>query len=185
MRSEKPGKEINTSSNSPCFDLSLDPLCTRNLKAPSTTLTTAMDANLAAAILSLEHTYKSITYTCVGQGLPKDSFEYDTHPENFFPPKSSKTPKGGAAPEQPQVEKKPAAWWKAPCAFRGLNQSGAISDLQLRLKVAKKKMLLELKEAETQLNKNLRRNPRPLKIIRERPSNPWSRGPPKILADFG
>jgi hypothetical protein len=116
-----------------------------------------MDTNLAAAVPPLEHTYKSITYTCVGKGLLKDGFEYDAHPEKFFPPKSYKTPKGGAAADSPPVEKKPAAWWKAQCAFRGLNQSGAISDLQLRLKDAKKKMLPELKEAETQLNKEFKK----------------------------
>ncbi len=112
---------------------------------------------LASAIPPLEHTYKSVTYTCIGQGLLKDGFEYDAHPEKFFPPKPSKTATGGVTSDPSQVEKKPAAWWKAQCAFRGLNQSGAISDLQLRLKDAKKKMLPELKDAETQLNKEFKK----------------------------
>ena len=64
-----------------------------------------MDANLAAAIPPLEHTYKSITYTCVGEGLLKEGFGYDAHPEKFFPSKSSKASKGGTAPEPPRVEK--------------------------------------------------------------------------------
>jgi hypothetical protein len=55
------------------------------------------------------------------------------------------------------VEKKTVAYWKAQCAFRGLNQSGAISDLQLRLREAKKPMLPELKEAEKELNKQFKK----------------------------
>jgi hypothetical protein len=116
-----------------------------------------MAATSTGDIPPLEHTYKAITYTCAGQGLLKDGFEYDAHPEKFFPPKSSKAAKEGAPVEAPHVEKKPAAWWKAQCAFRGLNQSGAINDLQLRLKEAKKKMLPELKEVETQLNKEYKK----------------------------
>lgn len=110
----------------------------------------------ASAIPALEHTYKSITYTCLGGGLLKDGFVYEARPEKFFPPKPSKASKVGAAQDVRQVEKKPVAWWKAQCAFRGLNQSGAISDLQLRLRDAKKKMLPELKEAETRLNKEFK-----------------------------
>lgn len=116
-----------------------------------------MEATLTVDIPPLEHISKAITYTCTGQGLLKDGFEYDAHPERFFPPKPSRAAKDGAPVEAPHVEKKSAAWWKAQCAFRGLNQSGAINDLQLRLKEAKKKMLPELKEVETQLNKEYKK----------------------------
>jgi hypothetical protein len=107
---------------------------------PSVTFKAAMDA---AAIPQLEHIYKSITYTCVGQGLLKEG--------KFFLPSPQRSPKKKLLKIHNKVEKKPAAWWKAQCAFRGLNQSGAISDLQLRLENAKKKMLPRLKDAETQL----------------------------------
>jgi hypothetical protein len=99
----------------------------------------------------IEHTFKSIKYTCAGEGIYKDGYLYDPHPEKFFPPK---TTKAGAEPKE--VEKKPVAYWKAQCAFRGLNQSGATSDLQLRLREAKKKILPELKAAETRLNKEFK-----------------------------
>ena len=50
------------------------------------------------------------------------------------------------------------AYWKAQCAFRGLNQTGAIADLQLRIREAKKPMLPELKEAEKEINKEFRKS---------------------------
>ncbi|TAQ87993.1 hypothetical protein B7494_g3675 [Chlorociboria aeruginascens] len=104
----------------------------------------------------IEHTYKSITYTCTGEGLYKEGYHYDAHPEKFFPPKVPKHLK--PPPTEPkEVEKKPVAYWKAQCAFRGLNQSGAISDLQLRIREAKKKMLPELKMAETELNREFKK----------------------------
>jgi hypothetical protein len=97
-------------------------------------------------IPAIEYTYKSIKYTCSGEGLYKDGYLYDAHPEKYFPPrKATSVPK--------EIEKKPVAYWKAQCAFRGLNQTGAINDLQLRLREAKKPMLPELKDAEKMLNK--------------------------------
>lgn len=74
----------------------------------------------------LEHTYKSIKYTCSSKGLCKDEYLYDPHAEKLIPPK---TTKAGAEPKE--LEKKPVAYWKAQCAFRGLNQSGSINDLQV------------------------------------------------------
>lgn len=94
----------------------------------------------------LKHTYKSVTYTCAGEGLCKDNYTYDPHAERALPTKKSDSRNAKVA------EKKPAAWWKAQCAFRGLNQSGSISDLQSRLREAKKKMLPELKALESQMN---------------------------------
>jgi len=100
----------------------------------------------------LEHVHKSLKFTCAGEGLFKDDIPYDPHPEKFFPPKATK-----ANPQPKEVEKKPVAYWKAQCAFRGLNQSGAISDLQLRLREAKKKILPELKAVETELCKEFKK----------------------------
>lgn len=93
-------------------------------------------------IPAFEHIYKAIKYTCSGEGLYKDGYSYDSHAENLIPPKSAKA-------EPKELEKKPQAHWKAQCAFRGLNQSGSINNLQLRLREAKKKLLPELKIAET------------------------------------
>lgn len=99
-----------------------------------------------------EHTHKAIKYTCSGEGLYKDGYAYDPHAEKLIPPKSAK-----AGAESKELEKKPQTYWKAQCAFRGLNQSGSINDLQLRLREAKKKLLLELKIAETELNKEFKK----------------------------
>lgn len=103
-------------------------------------------------IPAIEHTFKSIKYTCSGEGLYKDGHPYDPHAEKLIPPKSTKA---GAKPTE--LERKPVAYWKAQCAFRGLNQTGAINDLQLRLREAKKKMLPELKAAESELNKEFKK----------------------------
>jgi len=100
----------------------------------------------------IEHTHKSIKYTCSGEGLYKDGYLYDAHAEKRIPPKSAK-----AGAELKELEKKPVAYWKAQCAFRGLNQSGSINDLQVRLREAKKKILPELKSAETELNKEFKK----------------------------
>jgi hypothetical protein len=100
----------------------------------------------------LDHIHKSLKFTCSGEGFLKDDIAYDPHPEKFFPPKATK-----ANPQPKEVGKKPVAYWKAQCAFRGLNQSGAIGDLQLRLREAKKKILPELKAAETELNKEFKK----------------------------
>ena len=77
----------------------------------------------------IERIHKSIKYTCTGKGLYKDGYLYNAHPP--LPPKTIK-------PGAPEVEKKPVAYWKAQCAFRGLNQTSAIADLQLRTREAKK-----------------------------------------------
>ena len=77
----------------------------------------------------------------------------DAHAEKLIPPKTTKasvTPK--------EIEKKPLAYWKAQCAFRGLNQTGAIADLQLRIREAKKKIQPEIKSVETELNKDFKKN---------------------------
>lgn len=98
----------------------------------------------------LEHTHKGVRYTCAGAGLLKDGHAYDAHAEKFLPLRN------GAAAHP--VEKKLVAWWKAQCAFRGLNQTGAINDLQLRLREAKATMLSELKTAQTELNRQYKKN---------------------------
>jgi hypothetical protein len=70
-------------------------------------------ADLHPTITSpLEHTYKLIKFTCSGEGLYKDL------PKKFFTPKTTKTES-----EPKEVGKKPVAFWKAQCAFRGLNQN--------------------------------------------------------------
>jgi len=106
----------------------------------------------AIVIPPLEHVHKSLKFSCSGEGLLKDGIPYDPHPERFLPPKATK-----ANPKPKEVDRKPVSYWKAQCAFRGLNQSGAISDLQLRLREAKKKILPELKIAETELNKDFKK----------------------------
>jgi hypothetical protein len=52
----------------------------------------------------IEHIYKSIKYTCAGEGLYKDDFPYEPHPQKFFPPKATK-----ANPEPKEAEKNPVA----------------------------------------------------------------------------
>lgn len=98
----------------------------------------------------LEHTHKGVRYTCLGDGLLKDGHLYDAHPEKFYPPRN------GTGSQI--VEKKSASWWKAQCAFRGLNQTGAINDLQLRMREAKATMLPELKTAQTELNRQYKKS---------------------------
>lgn len=105
---------------------------------------------------ALERTFKSVKYTCKGEGLLKNGHPYESKLEKFLPPK---TIKAGAEPKEP----KPAAWWKAQCAFRGLNQTGAIADLQMRLRESKAKMLPELKEIERDLNKQIKKDNKPSK----------------------
>lgn len=95
----------------------------------------------------LEHMHKGVRYTCAGEGLLKDGHAYDAHPEKFFPPRNNTG----------YVEKKLVAWWKAQCAFRGLNQTGAIADLQLRLREAKTTMLPDLKTVQTKLNREYKK----------------------------
>lgn len=99
----------------------------------------------------LEHKFRSVTYTCSGEGLYKDGHPYDPRAERLLPPKGSKPGNTN------NIETKPAGWWRAQCAFRGLNQSGSIADLQLRLRDAKKKMIPELKAAETKLNREFKK----------------------------
>jgi hypothetical protein len=67
----------------------------------------------------LEHTHKSIKYTCSGEGLYKEGYIYDPHAEKLIPPKTTK------AGVEPKELEKPVAFWKAQGAFRGLNQSGS------------------------------------------------------------
>ncbi|KAM0158955.1 hypothetical protein ACHAQE_000726 [Botrytis cinerea] len=100
-------------------------------------------------ILPFEHKFKSVTYTCSGEGLHKDGHSYDPHAEKSIPPKGQKPDKS--------IGTKPAGWWRAQCAFRGLSQTGSITDLQSRLKGAKKEMVPELKTAESQLNKDFKK----------------------------
>ena len=102
-------------------------------------------------IFPLEHTYRSVKYTCSGEGLYKDGYLYDAHAEKLIPPKTTK-----ASVIAKGIEKKPLAYWKAQCAFRGLSQTGAIADLQLRLREAKKKILPEIKSIENELNKDFK-----------------------------
>lgn len=106
---------------------------------------------IMSEIEPLVHTFKSITYTFAGEGLRKDGHAYDANPEKLIH-KDGKTNSKDAP-----IEKKSVAWWKAQCAFRGLNQSGSISDLQLRIRESKKKILPELKDAEKELAKEYKK----------------------------
>jgi hypothetical protein len=72
---------------------------------------------------------KLIKFTCSGEGLYKDL------PKKFFTPKTTK-----AESKPKEVGKKPVVFWKARCAFGGLNQTRAINDLQLRLREASQKI---------------------------------------------
>ncbi|TGO30982.1 hypothetical protein BPAE_0002g00740 [Botrytis paeoniae] len=96
-----------------------------------------------------EHRFKAVTYTCSGEGLRKDGHSYDPHVEKLIPPKGQKLGNG--------IGTRPAGWWKAQCAFRGLKQTGSVADLQSRLGGAKKEMDPELKAAESQLNKDFKK----------------------------
>ncbi|KAF5879556.1 uncharacterized protein Bfra_006765 [Botrytis fragariae] len=96
-----------------------------------------------------EHRFKAVTYTCSGEGLRKDGHSYDPHVEKLIPPKGQKLGNSIGA--------KPAGWWKAQCAFRGLKQTGSVADLQSRLGGAKKEMDPELKAVESQLNKDFKK----------------------------
>ncbi len=62
----------------------------------------------------------------------------------------------GAKPKE--LEMKPVAYWKAQCAFRGLNQTGAIVNSYFRLREVKKKIHLELKSVESELNQKFKKN---------------------------
>jgi len=64
----------------------------------------------------MEHTYKSIKYTCAGEGLYKAGFLYDPHPREVLPAQGYENQS-----RKKEVEKTPVAYWKAQCAFRGLN----------------------------------------------------------------
>lgn len=56
-------------------------------------------------IPAMETTYKSIKFTCSGEGLYKDGYLYDCHAEKLIPPKTTK------AGSEPKVyEKKPVAY---------------------------------------------------------------------------
>ncbi|KAI9646549.1 hypothetical protein NHQ30_004542 [Ciborinia camelliae] len=96
----------------------------------------------------LEYKFKCVIYTCSGKGLCKDGYYYDPHATKLLPPKDHKSG------NKNDIERKPVGWWKAQCAFRGLSQSGSIADLQSRLREAKKKIMPELKTAESKLNKD-------------------------------
>jgi len=130
----------------------------------------------------LEYVRRSLKFTCCGEGLYTDDWLYDAHPEKFFPPRATKTNL-----HHKEVERKPTSYWKVQCAFRGLNQSGAIPDLQLRFREAKKKILPELKAAETQLNKEFKKKNKAsrdaswnsLKTVEQKAKA----NPPKFLAE--
>ncbi|KAF7957631.1 hypothetical protein EAE96_003205 [Botrytis aclada] len=100
-------------------------------------------------ISPIEHRFKAVTYTCSGEGLRKDGHSYDPHVKKLIPPKGQKL--GNS------IGTKPAGWWKAQCAFRGLKQTGSIAELQSRLGGAKEEMDPELKAAESQLNKEFKK----------------------------
>ncbi|MCJ1301049.1 hypothetical protein MMC08_003848 [Hypocenomyce scalaris] len=108
-------------------------------------------------ISPLQVTWKSATFTCSGDGLLKDGHKYDTQVEKNFPLlEPARTKAGKIAARQPQIQKQPAAYWKAQCAFRNLTQSGRISDLQERLRHADAAMNEELAKLEKQLNAQFR-----------------------------
>ena len=110
-------------------------------------------------ISPLQVTWKSVTFTCSGNGLLKDGHKYDSQVEKNFPLlKPARTKTGKTAARQPQIQKQPAAYWKAQCAFRNLTQSGRISDLQERLRHADAAMNEELTKLEKQLNAEFRTN---------------------------
>ncbi|PVH79192.1 hypothetical protein DL98DRAFT_655604 [Cadophora sp. DSE1049] len=89
-------------------------------------------------IYSLEHTSKSVKFTCSGEGLYKNGYLYGSHAEKLIPPKNTK-----ASAVSKQVEEK---------------KTGAIADLQLRLREAKKTILPEIKSVETELNKEFKKS---------------------------
>lgn len=62
--------------------------------------------------------------------------------------RSSSHPRRPKAMAEPMVlEKEPVAYWTPHCAFRGLDQSGSINDLQIRLREAKSELNKETKKS--------------------------------------
>lgn len=105
----------------------------------------------------LQATWKSASYTCSGDGLSKDGYKFDPQYERFLPLlEPVRTKAGKVAVRQPNIPKKPAAYWKAQCAFRSLTQSGTIADIQDRLRNVDALMTPELAKIEKELNKEFR-----------------------------
>lgn len=105
----------------------------------------------------LQATWKSASYTCTGDGLLKHGHKYDPHYERYLPLlEPLRTKAGKIAVRQPNISKKPAAYWKAQCAFRNLIQSGSIADIQGRLRVADASLIPELAKIEKDLNREFR-----------------------------
>lgn len=106
----------------------------------------------------LRVTSNSYSFTCSGEGLLHDGYRFDPTVEKYLPLlEPLRTQKGTIRVKQPWVEKKPAAYWKAQCAFRNLIQSDSISNLQERLREGPRKMSAELAKIEKRLDKEFRK----------------------------
>ncbi|KAI9789406.1 MAG: hypothetical protein M1816_006066 [Peltula sp. TS41687] len=101
---------------------------------------------------------KGCEYECAGDGLLRNKQSFQSDLTDYLPLLEPKRTKAGAiAARQPQPIKKNKDWWQAQCAFRGLSQSGNLSQLQDRLRGAdSKRMSTDHLEAEVKLNRDFR-----------------------------
>lgn len=97
-------------------------------------------------------------YNCSGDGLLRNGHAFQSDLTDYLPLLEPKRTKGGSiAARQPTPIKKTRDWWQAQCAFRGLAQSGNVSQLQDRLRWAdSKSMNKDVLEAEVRLNREFR-----------------------------
>ncbi|KZP03121.1 hypothetical protein FIBSPDRAFT_879729, partial [Athelia psychrophila] len=106
----------------------------------------------------IEHGTSQRKFTYHGAGLLKHAVPFSRSISSSFPPLTPVLTKvGKVAKRQPVPTKQSSNWWKAQCAFRGLLQTGKISDMQERLRPAQDAdMTDELRALETQLDVDFR-----------------------------
>lgn len=109
-----------------------------------------MDIQSSLVVIApLQATWKSAVYKCSGDGLSKDGHKFDPQFQEYLPLlEPLRTKAGKIAVRQPDMQKKPTAYWKAQCAFRGSTQSGKIADIQQRLRDVDAAMIPELAKIE-------------------------------------
>ena len=105
----------------------------------------------------LQATIRSQKFLCSGNGLLKDGQKYDSQVDKYLPLlEPVRTKAGKVAARQPKIPAQSAYYWKAQCAFRKLSQSGAIAELQARLRNTDAGMDPELAKLEKELNAEFR-----------------------------
>jgi hypothetical protein len=84
-------------------------------------------------IPDLQVKHNKLTFKYDGCRLNYRGHGYHENLESFFP-RIALTKAGKVAKRQVIPPKQPVDWWKAQCAFRGLNSTGTIQELQNHLK---------------------------------------------------